>query len=213
MASFEFDFDVSTPYSEANTGSNEISKIITETYEQAWMEFYEWEFDYCTEELQGLGNGLNTSSKDIWSKVVEWDPETEWPGEDVSKQSRIQHVQKAELVRKSSSIQPGNSGEVVKAITTTVKFSGDFAPVPPYEFCKYLERSMPSWIDRETEDPGGSGRTLWLPFCPFTSRDEHMPRTRQQDLLSNCVLHWEETGVRDPDGIYICQLERTLDLM
>lgn len=209
MATYEFDFDdpVATREDEISSDvRDEIREIIARTYEQVWKEFYEWEHAYCLEEIRSLGSGLKPlrkSSKQIWADIVEWDPEAEWPGGDASKESRIDHVTKKGVDKESNAIQPGNSGEVVSSTTSTVTFTVDFPAVPPYEFCKYLDRSVPSWFSRETDqfdEEGEPRRVLWLEYCPFTSRDEHIAKMKQLDILASCVLQWEEPSVRDPDG-------------
>jgi hypothetical protein len=213
MTTYEFDFDdpVATREDEISSDvRDELREIIGRTYEQAWKEFYEWEPAYCFEEIRSLADGLkplHKSSKQIWADIVEWDPDTEWPGGgDASKESQIDHVTKKGVLKESNSIQPGDSGEVVSTTTSTVTFTVDFPAVPPYEFCKYLDRSVPSWFAHETDgfdEKGELIRDLWLDYCPFISQDDHMAPKDRGDILVNCVLLWEEPNVRDPDGRFL----------
>ncbi|KIM33503.1 hypothetical protein M408DRAFT_326202 [Serendipita vermifera MAFF 305830] len=155
-----------------------LRQLVGSVYQACWNEFYEWEPKYCSEELKKLGTNAAIESYDsVWADIEEWDT-------DIGSEENVEKIQ----------IQLGEQLTLHEVKVETVKLHVDFPPVPPYEFCAYISRSInciPLYEQVNDNNNGEPSRSLWIEWCPFVDPDETFPLAQRNDLLEAAVLEWE----------------------
>lgn len=182
----------------------DLVRQVESVYRSCWKEFYEWEPKYCREELRKLGDGCaDLSDEGLWADIEEWEEETTPAASEAFE--KIQVLLGAQL----------NLSEVR---VRTVRIQIDFPPVPPYEFCMPITRSVPcieqdeEELDEDISDSEladgrpGKRRVLWIKFCPFTDPDESFPTSERNRLLEGTKLYWEAQPYVDNDSTINCYL-------
>ena len=164
----------------------QLRRRVATVYQDCWNEFYAWEPIYCKGELKQLANhSLDQSYDSVWADIEEWEDK-----------SNATSAGSLDIVQ----IQLGRQLIPSEVQVETIKRTVNFPPVPPYEFCMPINRSINCMVLSEQET-GTQGRMLWSYWCPFVDPDESFPTSQRDLLLEITELEWESQIRIDNDGM------------
>lgn len=170
-------------------------------YKQCWDNFYQWEPGYCQLELQKLSPSVRSSGPQasLWDDLDDWETKSE--AEDVAKDAE---AFSSIIVQNESPLQ------IAKLRAPLVTLKLDFAPLPPYEYCRRIHHYLPSYEEKEMHIEnaldGEDSQLLWLTFCPLVDEDERLPEHHLRTFLEDSIIGWETQSVHDND-IDIIEIE------
>lgn len=188
---------------ELSLDQNRLRENVIEIYQTVWNEFYHWYYWFCQKELESLPSGIDTL-------LYESEEEAEiWELGDRRQVDRpspaIPHVSYNGTEEETVDIFDHKWQESTREYTVKkLKWVVHLAPFPPYQFCKYLERPIPSYATREqavVDEEGKEKPALWLEFCPFTDERGRVSNKWRKELMRSGVAAWEQCGIRDNNGM------------
>lgn len=135
----------------------------------------------------------------MWDDLDDWETKSE--AEDVAKDAE---AFSSIIVQNESPLQ------IAKLRAPLVTLKLDFAPLPPYEYCRRIHHYLPSYEEKEMHIEnaldGEDSQLLWLTFCPLVDEDERLPEHHLRTFLEDSIIGWETQSVHDND-IDIIEIE------